>query len=239
MIGERYGKLEIISKAFKGWNCRCDCGKEKAIERGQLTSGRMKSCGCSIHSQRAKYIRAFAPPKDYINKSFGGLVALEPRRKDNRWWWYCKCECGLFTEVRVDSLENGQISCGCQIGPKSSIPDEEFLDRTVRHSAKAMIWKLQVKKKDNFTCLKCNSKDLLEAHHIVSFADNPELRYEVSNGAALCEYCHKKFHFYYGQANFTRENLDKYLSSPSILQHDIGDKLNALLLPLLRKPLLR
>lgn len=43
-------------------------------------------------------------------------------------------------------------------------------------------------------CDCCGHRVLLHAHHVKSFADHPQLRYEPSNGVALCERCHKKLH---------------------------------------------
>lgn len=39
-------------------------------------------------------------------------------------------------------------------------------------------------------CKCCGARTLLHAHHIISFADDPDKRYEVSNGKALCQNCH-------------------------------------------------
>lgn len=56
----------------------------------------------------------------------------------------------------------------------------------------------------NNKCQKCGSSERLETHHIRNFADYPELRETVSNGACLCRKCHKKFHSIYG-LKFTNE----------------------------------
>lgn len=48
-IGQRFSKLIIIAKDTshrKRWFVRCDCGNEKSIMYGNLTSGCTTSCGC-------------------------------------------------------------------------------------------------------------------------------------------------------------------------------------------------
>ncbi len=53
-------------------------------------------------------------------------------------------------------------------------------------------WRSDVFTRDNWTCQTCGVRGCyIEAHHIKSWAKFPELRYEVSNGVALCLPCHK------------------------------------------------
>ena len=65
-------------------------------------------------------------------------------------------------------------------------------------------WKLAVKKRDNYTCQSCGIKhdelerkkndvtSWLHAHHIKSWREFPDLRFEVTNGITLCWQCHLK-----------------------------------------------
>lgn len=55
-----------------------------------------------------------------------------------------------------------------------------------------MKWRKQVFKRDAYKCQMpdCKGKKL-EAHHIVRWADNIMLRYDVANGITLCKYHHK------------------------------------------------
>lgn len=69
-------------------------------------------------------------------------------------------------------------------------------DRHDSHEYKK--WRLEVYKKDNYCCVKCNSKKNINAHHIYSWKHHPELRYEISNGITLCEECHITLHQKYG-----------------------------------------
>lgn len=43
-------------------------------------------------------------------------------------------------------------------------------------------------------CAKCGSKENLEAHHILSAKDYPELRLDKTNGECICNKCHKDEH---------------------------------------------
>jgi hypothetical protein len=53
-------------------------------------------------------------------------------------------------------------------------------------------WRQSVFERDNFTCQCCNKRGgNLEAHHIKSWTNYPELRYELSNGQTLCLLWHR------------------------------------------------
>lgn len=53
LTGKRFGRLTVLrrddektNKHDTYWLCRCDCGKEKSVTNGHLTSGSVSSCGC-------------------------------------------------------------------------------------------------------------------------------------------------------------------------------------------------
>jgi hypothetical protein len=48
--------------------------------------------------------------------------------------------------------------------------------------------------RDNGTCQVCGSKEQLQAHHIKSYADHPDIRWDVENGLTVCFTCHLKIH---------------------------------------------
>ncbi len=57
--GHRFGRLFVIDAAPIShkpvrWRCRCDCGKEKIVIAGELTRGKVRSCGCLQRETLAK-----------------------------------------------------------------------------------------------------------------------------------------------------------------------------------------
>lgn len=67
---------------------------------------------------------------------------------------------------------------------------------TIRMSSEYKDWRLAVFNRDKFTCVGCGDKrgHNLQAHHIMSFAEYPELRFDIANGTTLCKKCHAKLH---------------------------------------------
>jgi len=61
-------------------------------------------------------------------------------------------------------------------------------------------WRINVWRRDFFTCQKCFSVGKnLNAHHINSWSNNINERYCIDNGITLCKDCHKELHKNYGQ----------------------------------------
>jgi len=61
--------------------------------------------------------------------------------------------------------------------------------KTIEYKA----WRQKVFERDNYTCQKCGDSKggNLNAHHIKTFKNYPELRFEVNNGITLCSVCHR------------------------------------------------
>ena len=63
-----------------------------------------------------------------------------------------------------------------------------------RRSSAYRDWRLQVYERDNWKC-RINNKDCsgrIIAHHILSYTQFPELRYEINNGITLCQAHHPR-----------------------------------------------
>ena len=56
-------------------------------------------------------------------------------------------------------------------------------------------WANAVLERDGATCQECGASGIeMHAHHIKSYWEHPDLRFDVSNGTTLCFYCHWKAH---------------------------------------------
>jgi HNH endonuclease len=60
-------------------------------------------------------------------------------------------------------------------------------------------WRVAVLERDDYTCQDCKRRCKkyekgLAAHHIKTYRDYRELRYEISNGVTLCRQCHLTLH---------------------------------------------
>ena len=92
-----------------------------------------------------------------------------------------------------------------------SIADDERIARRSTHENK--LFRINVFERDNYTCQKCGDSTggNLNAHHILNYKDNPEVRYSIDNGITLCENCHKEFHKTYGWRHTTWKQLIEFM----------------------------
>ena len=68
-------------------------------------------------------------------------------------------------------------------------------NRLMRNSTCHKEWSLAVLLRDRWECQMCGYKgQKLTSHHVVSWKNNRELRFEVSNGITLCRPCHCGLH---------------------------------------------
>lgn len=122
MIGEKYGKLEVIGlkdkiknpcKSARGfiyiYECLCECGTVLDVRKGNLRSGHTQSCGCL----KKEKVRNFMNSKfKFEGMVFGRLTVIE--RDPITFLWNCVCSCGNSTTASTDYLKAGKKrSCGC------------------------------------------------------------------------------------------------------------------------------
>lgn len=65
-----------------------------------------------------------------------------------------------------------------------------------RYSFEYEEWRKKVFERDHFTCQVCgyDKGHILIAHHLKSFSEYPELRFDIDNGLTVCKACHNKLH---------------------------------------------
>ena len=66
------------------------------------------------------------------------------------------------------------------------------LNKRRNYTSKCIEWRNKVFERDNYKCKICNINGRLEAHHILSWIDYPELRYDINNGITLCHAHHPR-----------------------------------------------
>ncbi len=73
-------------------------------------------------------------------------------------------------------------------------PLDKRRDKLDRRCKAYKDWRKAVFFRDKYKCVKCDSKERLEAHHIKEFSKYKKLRFIVKNGETLCYKCHKQEH---------------------------------------------
>lgn len=172
---------------------------------------------------------------DLTGQKFGHLTVKyrdEERSKiHKKSHWWCECDCGnpeLKSISGTHLLDGVTVSCGSPIhisgenAPnwKGGVTPERMRARSNSEYAK---WRKKVYAKDWYTCQCCGKHKNINkhAHHLIGFADNEDLRYDVDNAITLCEDCHYttikgSFHNIYGTINNTPEQLEEYINNKRI-----------------------
>jgi uncharacterized protein YlzI (FlbEa/FlbD family) len=206
---KKYGRLTVISLSHfeqksAYWNCKCECGKSVVTRSATLNFGQIRSCGC-LKSQHLV--------KNIVGQKFGKYLVVK-RLKNS--YWECECECGRVVNVDGTSLRSGN-SNGCNACNKNGklnpnynpeITDEER--KSKRNFFELDVWRKNVFERDDYTCQITGINGQINAHHIESWIDNPDLRFEMSNGITLNENIHRLFHKMYGYGNNTRKQFEEF-----------------------------
>lgn len=89
-------------------------------------------------------------------------------------------------------------------------------NKRLRKSVEFKVWRESVFNRDDFTCRKCLTRGaVIHPHHIASFHNNPTLRFEIENGATLCEECHDRFHSEFG-SDCNSLMFRQFIGGPSV-----------------------
>lgn len=123
LTGKKFNMLTVVKEL--GGNkllCRCDCGNEKVINKDNVKSGKVLSCGCLL---RQKGRQRLDLQKNTVGQRFGNLVVLEELGAGRV---LCQCDCGKSKNINKGHLLNGDItSCGCAQKSRPAKAKEPFL----------------------------------------------------------------------------------------------------------------
>lgn len=169
-----------------------DCGILKELNEFYKTKrwrrNRCKKC----------HILKFMPPSGKINtgRFCKGNIPLAGYKKNNIPWMTGRKHTEE-TKLLISQKKLGRKQSSDEIEKrrKSNIEAAKKYAKYNRNSNPAIRWAKDILKRDNYMCQKCNLKDKkLHAHHIKSWKEFKDLRFDMDNGITLCASCHKKTH---------------------------------------------
>lgn len=209
LVEQKFGRLKVkefayIKNGYAYWKCLCKCGNKTIVIGTSLKSGATKSCGC-IHkemlAERYKGKHLTKITRDKISK------ALKGRFKGKDSSNYGK-KASAKTRKKI-SENHHDVSGENNPNYKPYLTDEERI--VGRFYPGYSEWRKAVYERDNYTCQVCgdDTGGNLNAHHLESYDNNPDLRTSLDNGITLCEDCHKDFHHQYGYGNNTRKQYEE------------------------------
>lgn len=112
-------------------------------------------------------------------------------------------------EKRVKNvIMNGTFSKENNPNWKGGITKESFL---IRNSKKMRKWRDIIFKRDEYVCQISGQRgQQLIVHHKNSFNNNPNQRFDITNGVTLTKQLHTLFHKIYGKGNNTAEQYEQF-----------------------------
>ena len=126
MLGEKFGKLTVIEdNGGAVVTVRCDCGTVKTVNKSNVVSGKVKSCGCSRRGRKRNDVLI-----DRTGEKFGKLTVLKELHGG---YVLCKCDCGKVKKINKGHMLAGDItSCGCNMSadPVKKVVKENQVEGT-------------------------------------------------------------------------------------------------------------
>lgn len=218
----------ITYKCSKTLWWKCPCGKHEDFERkcSTATNYEYRCPKCSRKNRKNNRFKDLTGQKFYMLTPI--CVDKNKSEEAGKTYWLCKCDCGNseLKSIYYHHIVSGATrSCGCLEHPsgeqngnwKGGLTPERQLARS---NGLYSNWRKEVYEKDWYTCQCCGRSKNIEkqAHHIYSFSEYDDLRYDIDNGITMCKECHYttesgSFHNTYGTTNNTPEQLEEYINN--------------------------
>lgn len=133
--------------------------------------------------------------------SQGGIICkiicqncgIEFSRYSSRKAKFCSTTCVHKFQTGVNNHFYGKTMKG-EDSPRWIKDRTKLVKKQIRNDYAYVEWRKQVWLRDNFKCRIAdeNCQGRIEAHHILGWAEYPELRYQPNNGITLCHAHHPK-----------------------------------------------
>lgn len=178
------------------------CGKKAKKIQAEVSKAKYCSYACKYEGQRRK------SPEEHGRWKGGERTKVCVGCKKVFNWhelriplptWkerkYCTQECSREHQTEyVLSGEKHPFYKGKELTPR-------YLRQKEWRTKKYQDWRKAVFERDDYTCQFCGKRGGdVQADHIKTWAEHPELRYELDNGRTLCVPCHRKtFKFHKNQ----------------------------------------
>lgn len=182
----------------------CDTCSKKFLDKESARKGNRAFCSreCFMEANKNREKKALITVKcDTCQKDITIWKSRTKYTKNN----YCSKECA---NKGFSKLYRGKNS-PCY---NHNLSDEERVN--ARHTPEYNDWRIAVYTRDNYTCQCCGdySGGNLVAHHYSNYAQHEKLRYDVDNGATVCEKCHVSFHNEYGYTNNNKSQFLEFIA---------------------------
>lgn len=216
----------MILDSYKGtrfpikFKCSVHTDKPLKIRFSDLKNG--GGCRyCAIDAMKLSF--------DEVKRRFEqrGYVLLEKEYINNQtpMLYLCPNHPNIETRITTDAITQGHGCNHCAIeasrGKLSVHYNHDISDKIRakdrRFDAESNVWRKSVYKRDNYSCIKCGDDrgGNLNAHHKDGYAWCVERRYDIDNGATLCETCHRNFHSAYGNKDNTEAQFNEWIKEAS------------------------
>lgn len=159
------------------------CGASYEVVKSQALKSKYCSRACKDNDRSASFTGRKVSVKVSIPcEVCGQQITLYPSQANRR--RYCSVRCmAIGYEERTGEKSNTWRG-GLTAESAKARASKEYTE-----------WREAVFARDNWKCQDCRvGGGELHAHHVFSFADFPEHRFDLWNGVTLCVECHAKIH---------------------------------------------
>lgn len=201
----------------------CACGSTAQITLEKFMAGqRCQQCKKEKMKQVASRQRH---SYEYVVQVFkdGGCELLSTTYNNGKEKLHYRCNCGEEAQISFSKFKAGQRCSSCKpkrlgdvqrgklsqnYNPNRS--DEQRIKD--RKYPEYIQWRRDVYERDDYTCQRCEERGLkINAHHIESYAKNPDKRTEITNGVTLCYDCHQEYHKAFGRNGANGEDFESFM----------------------------